>query len=942
LQECRLKCLQRKGFKFIFAKRHQNYLQGVAKSARNFIGIYYYKVDYRLSTKNIFTCLDIDKLIGVFFSSLVQIVINKPESADYKSSASVQCEETGLKLQPLLPSLLLTGSVAVLVAMPVRADVVQVTGVQLNPTANGLEVILKTTSGISPQVTTSSDNQTLLIDLSNAQLNLAKGREFRAENPVQGITSVTVTPLSATSIRVTMTGTQALPKAEVIPSDGGLLLSITASPAAAEATPTPGTPVSETPPTTPAPGIKPGAPTEAPKGEEEIEIVVTGEQEQGYRVPNATSATRTDTPIRDIPQSIQVIPEQVIEEQQVIQLEEALRNVSGVTFGGDVGGRGDQFSIRGFENAPVLRDGFRRYGSFESFPEVANLERIEVLKGPASILYGEIQPGGLINLVSKKPLAEPFYEAELQGGNLGFVRPRFDISGPLTSDGSLLYRLNALYQRSDSFRGFDQEERRFFISPVFTWKISDRTDVTVSLEYTDDKRPADFGLPAFGDRVVDVPRDRIANNPDDRLTNKYLNVGYDFQHRFSENWTLRNAFRYSSYEYNYNVVALTLGFDEKTRTVGNFWASQEGRDKNYALQTNLVGKFATAGIEHTLLFGVDLSHNNERIFSIGDFVTPIPVNIFNPVYGQFSKPKEDTLPDFGGDDIKTNRLGIYVQDQLSLFDNLKLLLGLRYDTVEQETVNLPGLFTKSGEQTRNYDAFTPRLGIVYQPVEELSLYASYSRSFNPNSATTVGGDPLEPEKGEGYEVGVKAELLERRLSATLAYFDITKQNVAVTNPSFPLFSIATGEQRSQGVELDVTGQIRPGWNIIAAYAYIDAEVTADTNSEIVGNRLFNVPKHSASLWTTYEIQRGNWQGLGFGVGFNYVGEREGDLDNSFEVDSYFLTNAAIFYRRNNWRFSLNVKNLFNANYIKAAENNRSSGNYPGEPFTVIGSFSVEF
>jgi iron complex outermembrane receptor protein len=823
--------------------------------------------------------------------------------------------------------------------------VVQVTNVQLKPTNSGLEVILETTDGTLPQVTTSSDDRTLLIDISNARLKLPEGEAFRADKPTAGITSVTVTPLNANSVRVTVTGEAAVPFAEVTRSGSGLVFSLTSerSTTADRPTSTPQTPDSPVDQPTPetAPSSKPTAPTA--EEEEEIEIVVTGEQEEeGYRVPDASTATRTDTPIRDIPQSIQVIPEQVIEEQQVTQLDEALRNVSGVTFGGDVGGRGDQFSIRGFEDAPVLRDGFRRYGSYQSFPEVANLERIEVLKGPASILYGEIQPGGLINLVSKKPLAEPFYEAELQVGNWGFLRPRFDISGPLTSDGSLLYRLNALYQTGDSFRGFDQEKRRFFISPVLTWRISDRTDLTVSLEYTDNKGPADFGLPALGDEVVDVPRDRIANNPDDTITNKYLNVGYNLEHRFSENWTLRNAFRYSSYKYNYNVVALTFGFDEATETVENFWASQEGRDKNYALQTNLLGKFATAGIEHTLLFGVDLSHNNERIFSIGDFTTPIPVNIFNPVYGQIPKPEEDTLPDFGGDEIKTNRLGIYVQDQLSLFDNLKLVLGLRYDTVEQETVNLPGLFTQSGEQTRNYDSFTPRLGIVYQPVEELSLYASYSRSFNPNSATTVSGDTLEPEKGEGYEVGVKAELLERRLSATLAYFDITKQNVAVSDPLFPLSSIATGEQRSQGVELDVTGQIRPGWNIIAAYAYIDAEVTADTNADIVGNRLFNVPKHSASLWTTYEIQRGNWQGLGFGIGFNYVGEREGDLDNSFEVDSYFLTNAAIFYRRNNWRFSLNLKNLFNVNYIKATENDRASDNSPGEPFTVMGSLSVQF
>ncbi len=865
---------------------------------------------------------------------------------------------------------------------------VTVQGVRLNPTPNGLEVILETAGKL--QVSTSSRGYTAIADIPNAQLRLPDGSKlFRAINPVEGIAVVTVTQQNANSVRVIVTGNQAVPTAQVIPRTEGLVLNLTTPPATADAAPAQTTRGSETPaaqqpegeteqPASTEPEIEieaesetaqqPEGETEQPastepeieieaeseaetevgsEGDENIEIVVTGEQEEeGYRVPDASTATRTDTPLRDIPQSIQVVPEQVIEDQQVTELEEALRNVSGVTYNGDVGGRGDEFSIRGFENAPVLRDGFRRYGAFESFPEITNLERVEVLKGPASILYGDIQPGGLINLVSKKPLAEPFYEAELQVGNRGFVQPRIDVSELLTDDGRLRYRLNGLYRRSDSFRDYDQEDRRFFVSPVLSWRISDRTDLAVSLEYTDDKRPAYFGLPAFGDEVVDVPRDRINNEPDDTITNEYLNVGYNFEHRFNENWKLRNAFRYSNYEYDYNVVALTIDFDEETGTQTRYFASQEGRDENYTLQTNLVGELTTGAIEHTLLFGVDLSHNDDRTMSVGDFDTPIPLNIFNPVYRQFPKPDEEVLPIIAADQTKSNRLGIYLQDQISFLDNLKLLVGLRYDMVEQKRI-IPEatLFNpEAGEQTQNNDALSPRVGIVYQPIEELSLYASYSRSFNPNTGATASGDLLEPEKGEGYEVGVKAELLEGRLFATLAYFDITKQNVAVADPDPNLFDalIATGEQQSHGVELDVTGEVLPGWNIIAAYAYTDAEVTADTNPDIVGNRLFSVPKHSASLWTTYEIQSGNLQGLGFGVGFNYVGEREGDLDNSFQVDSYFLTNAAIFYRRDNWRFALNFKNLFNVNYIEGVANSRVDGNYTGEPFTVIGSVSVEF
>ncbi|MEG3896411.1 MULTISPECIES: TonB-dependent siderophore receptor [unclassified Microcoleus] len=786
----------------------------------------------------------------------------------------------------------------------ISQSVVQVTGVRLNSTPAGLEVILETASGQVLQANTRAEGKTLIAEIANAQLALPGGGEFNAQNPFEGINSVTVTAVDAVSIRISITGQENLPTAGVVKSDSGLVLSVSTK---------------------------------------EIEITVTARQQTPYREPNASAATRTDTPIRDIPQSIQVVPQEVIEDQQVTRLDEALRNVSGVTVGGNLTGRGTTFGLRGFGDAPVLRDGFRRYGNYQSFPEVANLDRVEVLKGPASILYGEIQPGGLINLVSKQPLSEPFYEAELQLGNQSFIRPRFDISGPLTSDRSLLYRLNGLYQTSDSYRGFDQDNQRLFIAPTLTWKIGDRADLTVSLEYTDDKRAADNGLPVIGRRVVDVPRDRVAGEPEDRVDTQYLNVGYNFEYRFSNNWKLRNAFRYSSYEYDFNVIALPSGFDDATSTLTRFFASQDGQDKNYALQTNIVGEFATGSVQHTLIFGADISYNNERIFTVADFETPTSLNIFNPVYGQLPRPDEDTLPSLGGNRVETSRYGFYVQDQISIFESLKLLAGLRYDTAEQKNRVLSGdSSSEESETTQNYDDFTPRVGIVYQPIPEVSLYASYSRSFNPGSATTAGGGLIEPETGSGYEVGVKAELLDRRLAATVAYFDIKKQNVAVTDPNNLLFSIASGEQRSRGLEFDISGQIVPGWNIIAAYAYTDAEITADTDRDLVGNRLFNVPKHSGSLWTTYEIQSGDLQGLGFGVGFSYVGERQGDLSNSFQADSYFLPNAAVFYQRDNWRAAINIKNLFNVNYIEAVNGARDSGNQPGEPLTVIGSFSIQF
>ncbi|WP_138501952.1 TonB-dependent siderophore receptor [Nostoc sp. PA-18-2419] len=815
------------------------------------------------------------------------------------------------------------------------SEVVQVTGVKANPTDKGVEIILQTSIGQQLQVVNRSAGNSFITDIPNAQLRLPSGEAFtfRSDKPITGVNEITVTNLDANTIRVTVTGEAGLPIVELFDSDEGLIFGLTPVTSSAQMPQQP--PVQQ-----PGTQTKPDQPLDS-QTDKPIELVVTGEQDE-YRVPNASTATGTDTPIRDIPFSIQVVPQEIIRDQQVTRTEEALRNVSGVTNQGNGNNRnGADFSIRGFTDAPILRDGLRRYGVVQAPLEVANLERIEVLKGPASILYGAIEPGGLINAVSKQPLSEPFYETELQVGNQGFVRPRFDFSGPLTEDGKLLYRLNGLYQRLDSFRNLDQEDRRIFIAPTLAWKIDDRTDLGISLEYIDNNRPADFGIPAIGNRIADVPRDRINSEPSDAVTNEYLNVGYNLEHRFNQNWKFRNAFRYSSYDYDFNVVALPLSFDEPTSTVNRFFASQEGYDKNYTLQANVVGEFATGSINHTLLFGADYNHSDATFFTVFDFNTPLPLNLFNPVYG-VAKPSEDTLPPYGGSNTTSNRWGFYLQDQISLFQNLKLLAGIRYDIIESKTVNLPGQVTQPGETTQNDDAFTPRVGIVYQPSKAVSLYASYSESFTPNTTNTATGEPLQPQRGKGYEFGVKTEFLDGKLFATLAYFDITKQNVSVTDPNFPLASIASGEQRSHGVEFDVAGEILPGWKIIANYAYIDGEVTADTNPELVGNRLYGVPEHSASLWTTYEIQRGNLQGLGLGVGFNYVGQRQGDLANSFQVDSYLTTNAAIFYRRNNWRFGLNFKNLTDVNYIESVSNLRSGGNTFGEPFTVIGSVSVQF
>jgi iron complex outermembrane recepter protein len=792
-----------------------------------------------------------------------------------------------------------------------QTNLTRVTGVEVNQADRRLEVILKTAAGgqkLVPLIL--PEGNKLVIDILDAKLAFGIRNGVTKTNSAPGIKTIKLVKVDESSIRLTITGETQVPSAEVVPSRQNLVLNVTPEKAIAESKPN-----------------------------KEIEIIATGEGEnqEAYNVPNATTATRTDTPILDTPQSVQVIPQQVLEDQQITRLDEALRNVSGVTFGGTDLGRNLQFSIRGFDEAPIIRDGFRQFGG-DIMPETANLEKIEVLKGPASVLFGEIEPGGLINLVTKKPTTEPFYNIEAQLGSRNFISPSIDFSAPLTADGKIRYRLNALYRSSDDIQNVDENIERFYIAPVVAWKIGTNTDLNFELEYLNEDRPPSFGVPAIGDEIADVPLDRITNEPDDFGEEEFLNVGYDLEHRFNKNWKLRNAFRFTQ-QTALLETAFPFQIDEETNTVFRFWAAQPQDGESYSLQTSTEGKFATGKIDHEVLLGLDLNLTEDNFNDLIrlDQETPLELDLFNPVYGTSPRPNFDTLPLISDRETETRRLGIFAQDQVSFTDNFFLLAGLRYDTVEQiVTDNL-----ERTEVSNTDDALIPRLGVVYQPIKPVSLYASYSQSFAPNPETTSNGEALDPEEGEGWEIGVKSELLQGKLFTTLAYFNINKENVASEDPDEQFSFVATGKQSSQGLELDVTGEIISGWNVIASYAYIDAEVAED-NAIAVGNRLPNAPENSAGIWTTYQLQQGNLQGLGFGLGFNFVGEREGDLDNSFKLDSYFLTNAALFYERNQWRGSLNFKNLFDEDYIAGTAPVRERGSDRGEPFTVIGSVSVKF
>lgn len=804
-------------------------------------------------------------------------------------------------------------------------QVIQVTGVRLSPTANGLEVILETSASDKLQTTIKSEGNTFSAVISNAQLRLSSGNTYRSDNPVNGITSVTVTNQDANSILVTVTGEAGLPKVELFDSDSGLIFAFTSGASSTQQQGQPQKPQTDKP-SSGTPPTKPSA-----SGEQPIELLVTGEEEGSYNPPSASTATKIEVPLRDIPQSIQVVPRQVIKDRQVVRLSEVGENVSGVLPRPGYGGLSSVvFNIRGFnQTSENFRNGFRDFG-FLSPREVANVERVEFLKGPSSVLYGGgvLGVGGVINTVTEKPLNDPLYEANLTIGNYDLYRPTIDLTGPLVGDRSLLYRLNVAYENADSFRDFNENEK-IFIAPALTWQIGPRTKLTTEFEYQRDQFVSDFGFP-FEREALKLPISRFLGVPgfnDADIEGK--SITYNFEHSFSDNWRFRQGFNAILASGDIQAIYFdSLGNDRQTleRSASRSREEQE----NYSLQNEIFGKFNTGPISHNFLVGLELARYR---FSFNFFDASVsPINIFNPRYdasvGNF---EPGSYRKYGSDN-----LGIYFQDLIEILPNLKLLGGGRFDLNDSSDVNLRNNQTVN-EQSNSH--FSPRVGLVYQPSETTSLYLSWSNSFNPVfRSRSRTEEQFKPETAEQFEVGVKQEFFNNQLSANLAFYQLTRQNVSVPDPENRRFSIQTGEQRSRGIELDIAGQLLPGWKIIATYAYTDAFVTEDTRPNFVGDRLSNAPQHSASLWTTYEIQTGNLQGLGFGWGLVYVGDRQAELPNSFKLPSYVRTDAAVFYRRNNFTAAVNIKNLFDVKYLSVG----GDGLLPGAPLTVLGTVSLQF
>jgi iron complex outermembrane receptor protein len=806
---------------------------------------------------------------------------------------------THLPIHPSTPTPALTVSDWV---AQIEAALVQITGVRIETTEAGLQILLDTAEGTLAAPTTQTVGNALIADIPNAVLALPEGGAFEQFGPAEGIALVSVTNEPGDRVRVAITGTDAPPVAEVTAT--GLAVTLGEAVVGAE--------------------------------DDAIQVVVTGEQD-GYRVPNASVGTLTETPLRDIPQSIQVVPRQVLRDRQARSLIEGLESASGVVSTFAPAGSRNTFTIRGFENGQgFLVNGLPdpRVGADSSFIYV---DRLEVLRGPASVLYGQSPLGGRVNIVTKQPLEYPFYEASATVGSFSTYQGAVDLSGPVNDSRTILYRLNAGYRNFGSFLEFD-EGNSFAIAPNLTVRLGPNTDLTIEgdVNFLDRNGQQPEGQPAEG-TVLPNPNGRISRsfNPQGPQANNFTTTGrfnYRLEHQLNNNWRIRNAFLYSFYDDDDRggepaIFNGSLAADQRTLNRRFFIGSQFFDD--YYLDTNMLGNISTGSIEHQILLGFSLSRNEYN--GNFEFGNAAPVDIFNPVFDQ-------TIASTGQPNFVRNEtrdvLGIYLQDQINFSDNLKVLIGGRLDIYGDRTRDL----VANQETNQSGTAFSPRIGIVYQPITPISLYANFSRSFAPTIGVSASGEAFQPERGTQYEIGMKTDI-SARLSLNLALYDLTRSNITTADPDNPFFSIQTGEQRSRGVELDVSGEILPGWNIIGGYSYTDAKVTEDNNIP-VGNRLRAAPEHSFNLWTTYRLQEGSFQGLGVGLGLLYVGDRQGDLANTFELPSYLRTDAAIFYEREQFRAALNIKNLFDIDYYATARSRVRVD--PGAPLTMQATVSWQF
>ncbi len=641
-----------------------------------------------------------------------------------------------------------------------------------------------------------------------------------------------------------------------------------------------------------------------------------------YLVGGATTATKTATPLMETTQSISVVTQERMAVQGAQTVSDALSYTAGVyaNVAGD-NPTDNTLMVRGFQqiSANAYTDGLRNSNTGYFAPEPYGMDRIEVLKGPSSVMYGQGSPGGIVNFVSKRPLFESHREVGLSTGSNDRIQGSMDIGDVADAQGTLAYRLVALGRNADSnIDGIPDD--RVYVAPSLTWAPSARTSVTLLASYQKNRNLFTSNLPYS---VLDgsnpngrVPRHRSVNEPGfDKEQGELSNIGYELSHAFSDAWTFQQNFRYGHFKGYEDQLFRNSGVIDDT-DIARYYQLRDYDSDTYSVDNRLVGKFATGALDHTVLAGLDYQYTRRTADTqTGD--AP-PINIYHPARVSIDTSRYTSLL---STDESSRQLGLYLQDQVKLNNWVATLAG-RYDWVDQRTRNRL-LDTRTDSAAED---FTGRAGLGYAFDSGFFPYVSYSESFSPLTGTDINGAQFKPEKAKQYEVGVKYQAPGSDSYVTLAAFDLRRQNVLTPNPQNTSFSVQEGEVTSRGIELE--GVLRPvrGLNLIASYTYNDVEVTKDNPNFIgisnKGKVPVRVPRHLLSLWADYTLAGGALEGLTLGAGVRYTGTTFGDAQNTFKVPAYTLVDAMVGYNfgradpsLKGLSAALNVRNLTDKYYV---------------------------
>ncbi|MDP3009368.1 MAG: TonB-dependent siderophore receptor [Methylococcales bacterium] len=660
---------------------------------------------------------------------------------------------------------------------------------------------------------------------------------------------------------------------------------------------------------------------------------------QGYNSTHNRTAVKTKTALIDLPQSITVIGQDLIKDQNIRSIAEAVRYVPGVSMAQGEGHRDAPIFRGNVSTSDMYVDGIR--DDVQYFRDMYNIESVDVLKGPNAMVFGRGGAGGLINRNTKKADWDSRRELGFQGGFWNKWRGTADVNQAINDNFAV--RLNGLWENADSYRD-DVKSDRWGVNPTASWRSdNEKTKVTLGYEHYEDNRTVDRGIPSFKGRPIDTDVSTFFGDPNRSpasVTVDAFNAVID--HDFGNGLTARNSTRHAVYDKSYQNIFPAAVNANGTQVAINAYSDATQRE-NFFNQTDLNYELQTGPFKHTLLAGMEFARqetDNLRetgyFTAVGRNTTSVNVPVANPRYTGAVTFRQSAT-DNNNHGIADTAAG-YIQDQIQLTQQLQAIMGVRYDSFSIDFRN-----NRNGQEIYSHDdLFSPRGGLIYKPIDNVALYANYSMTYVPRAgeqlaSLTVTTQALQPERFDNYEVGAKWDITPE-LSTTLALYQLDRLNALATNPNNPAVSFLVDGQRTRGIELGISGNITDDWKMFGGYAFQEGKITKSiSSSALAGATIAQVPEHTFTLWNRYDITQ-QW---GVGLGSIYRSKMYAATDNLVTLPGYLRFDAAVYFKpTQNIEMQVNVENLFDKKYISSAHSNNNL--MPGSPAAVNGSINVKF